>query len=708
MNTIYLRRKNKLMIPRQMNLSEKTDLPVLASALKNLEGLGYTFSLDLLKACFVVGNTKFVEIYNQTVSSLRKLLGAHRKYEPMYPNFPSQVMEASDAELYLNALMHYVGDVIGVRILPVYETEIRPNLNEKTKVTTIELGSESDFIETMKNIMGSKTNISIQDTEDIQKFLAEYKDDLSNVLPDAIPNKEVLAMISSTLLDLKVDPRVLTPYFKTATDVLRLAVSMSKGDVSLAKPTRFRNFKRSERILLITLLNQSGNARIEQITEDMLRFKKYWIRLGEKLHVNEYRYASNAIACFDTLRNDKPFSTTNSKIEESLVLGDVVTCLSLLKARPGDFARRLDHLLRLDPNLCNLVLHDFKSVAKYVSTPVLLQVMNHFKNRSSENRFFMPKGSLAKVQTIKNNLPSIDKSIATEVSKIIQQALLLRFSDLDSLGKVYIDPVLKKYNVPFSQRSASKALKTLVRGSRIEMDNKNFLRFFIYWKQPSNERVDIDLSACFFDKDWSNRGVITYYNLRESFACHSGDITSAPNGASEFIDININRAREEGIRYIAMSICSYTSQKYCDLPECFAGFMTRKQQRHGTIHNAKTVKNKIDLASESQVVIPMIFDIEEMEMIWADISLKDNERAFNNVRNNSKGINLMCRAMTEVKKANLYDLFYLHALSRGQIVDKMEEADTVFLTDRDENSMSEKERKIVTAFDIDEIMSKFL
>ena len=42
----------------------------------------------------------------------------------MYPNFPSQVMEMEEAELYINAMMHYLGRWFGVRILPNYEKPV--------------------------------------------------------------------------------------------------------------------------------------------------------------------------------------------------------------------------------------------------------------------------------------------------------------------------------------------------------------------------------------------------------------------------------------------------------------------------------------------------------------------------------------------------------------------------------------------------------
>lgn len=705
MNSVYLRRKNRIMVSG-IKGAEPTNVQVLATAMKNLESLGYVMTRELAEACQLLGDAAFLSLYHDVIETIKVGLGAHRKFNPMYPNFPKQVMEASEAELYINAVMHYLGDWIGVRIMPDYVKENRPKLSEKTEKRILALGSEADYIKMFQDIMSSKTSISVTDKTDLAGFLLTYKDDLASVLPESIPNKEILAFVASTVLDNGLNPDAIRPYFKTATDVLRLAVAMSGGDISLAKPTRFRNFKRAERKMLMTFLNSSGNGEFSQITEDMLRWKLYWIRLGEKLHAGDYSKTC-PVAClaFDTIRNDKPFQTTNSKIEASIKAGDAVKAVSILKWRAGDFARRLDHLLRMDIKPIT-VLRTFNTVSDKVSTPVLLQVMNHFANRDSTIRAFMPKGNVAKIQTVANNLPAIRQVVCKRVVSICRDALLRRFSKLDRLGKVWIDPVLKKYNVPFSQRSASKALKTLVRGSRVGIDNsKPFLRFFIWWHEK-DQRIDVDLSATAFDNEWNHHRDITFWNLRSDWAWHSGDITSAPNGACEFIDIDIQKAREVGIRYISMSVNSYTHQHYCDLPECFAGFMIRKDNKQGQVFDARTVENRIDLASDTQMVVPAIFDLETMEMIWADMGIASKTRLCT-VKSNRRSLQSCCQAMANLKKPNLFDLFSLHAEARGEIVDNPSIADTVF-TVKKKNTVGVGTKNQITPFDTETIMANYL
>src|SRR5262249_61413212 len=111
----------------------------------------------------------------------------------------------------------------------------------------------------------------------------------------------------------------LLPPFKPAAVVLRVAVVMSGGDVSLATPGKFRRFKRTERRFLLDALEA-----IPAITEDMLRRPEVWKRLGRELRPGDYasRYPKT-LKAFDVVRNDEAFETFNSKVEACLIRHDV-------------------------------------------------------------------------------------------------------------------------------------------------------------------------------------------------------------------------------------------------------------------------------------------------------------------------------------------------------------------------------------------------
>lgn len=692
-NVIYLRRSRKLIVePGQHLLPSK----YIATAMKNIEYLGFTFSEPLMGVLKTLSVEQLTALYDQLVADLKSLVGANVSFKPMYPGFPRQVMLASEAELYINAILHYL--TLG---LPEYEALKRFPLFDQVDLKIIDLGSEDDFHQSIRCLVQAKVSISDSDKEDIEWLLATC-DDLETVLPDEIPLKENVGFVVGTLLKYeKANPKLIAKYIKTATDVLRLAVALSDGDVSLAANTRFRKFKRSERRLLLGLLEQCGS-----IVEDMLRYKHRWIRLGEILHPAEYpNRFYNCKEAFDILRNNKPFETFGGKVEAALRHKDASLAADLLKNRAGEFARRLDHLLRMEES-SSQVAAKFAEVADQVSTPVLLQVMTHFRHRNEKQalRTFFPKGNVAKAVAIANTLPDLETEACEAVVQTCRSVLINRFSELPALGDVYIDERLRQYVTPFSQRSASKALRTVVRGSRLELPEGETIRFFLWWKEGTvngqhTGRVDIDLSAVMYDKNWRYVEHISYTNLRSAKykAAHSGDITSAPHGACEFIDIDIPSIVRYGGRYIVAALHSFTGQTYCNLPECFAGWMMRKHAASGEVFEPSTVVDRLDLAADTQIAIPVILDLAERTVIWCDLALQRHPNYNNNVEGNQKGMVLMGQAMTSLTKPNLYDLFMLHAAARGHLVERADAAQTVF-------SVNEG----VTPFDIGKIMSEFI
>ena len=693
-NTIYLRRKNKVIV----DLGKDTvSLEHLATLLKNLDNLGYTLSNDLLERVSTLSLTKLVSFYNDTVKDLKVMVGDNVKHEPMYPNFPKQVMDMSEAKLYFNAMIHYFGDWIGTRIMPVTEVEDREEITETVKLKVINLGTEEDFNKIFTNLVASNTSLSQTDKDDIEWFISSAYRDIFSLMPKNVPLRENIALVAGLLMKYNIDVEsFMSKNVKTATDVLRLAVYMSDGDVSLATQTKFRKFKRKERRMFLTALEGC-----KSITEDMIRYKERWKRLGNVLHPfeNEKRYPK-CVKSFSIIFNKEKFSTFGGKLEKFIFDFEIDKAVSLLKKRPGEYARRLDNLIRLSDSPNNVV-ENFAEIVDKVSTPVLLQVKAHFSKRSesirNKVRTFFPKGNVSRLKAIDNNLQRINPGFCNSIVDICTDALKERFAKEDTLGKVYIDDKLLGFNVPFSQRSASKSLRTIPRGSRYDLPDGDIARFFIHWKNIRSSRVDLDLSAIGLGEDHNEMMQISYTNLKDYGCYHSGDITSAPKGASEFIDISINKCLDRGIRYIMMSVFSFTEQSLQDVPECFAGVMMRKRPQSGEIFEPKTVDNRLDLTVDNKICIPMIIDLKERQVIWTDLGMNRNLLSHNNLHANMSSLQLTAKAMTTLNKPKLYDLFKLHAEARGELVDNKDEADTVFSLDEG-----------ITPFDSDIIVSEYI
>ena len=740
-NKILLRRKHLVVIePNNVEYEQsKTENALVVSMMKNVQSLGFTFSKELFETLMHCGKNELKNFYTELISELKALVGADVTYRPMYPNFPEQVAEASDVELFINAIVHYF--TLG-QLMPEYEKNERLPLIDVNKMTVLSIGNSEDLMKILTNLASSKTSISQQDKEDIVTII-KATPDYAKYLPDTIPLKENVALIGKLIIE-EAPIKSAAPikkYFKTATDVLRLVTAMSDGDISLAAKTKYRSLKRCERRIILDLLANCGN-----ITEDLYRYQYEWIRVAEILHPFEYKYKKyNGVnKAFNTLRNEKKPLMFGGQVQAAILKKDMRTAATLLKERPGEFARQLDKVLR-DSDNANYILNCFKDIATSISTPVLLQVKQHFIGRMAEQRtpvrVFFPKGNLARAMSIKNELPAIDATICKNVARICRDALIEQYKDKEFLGNVFVDEDFKNYLVPFSQRSASKAVKTIVRGSKVPVkEDASAVRAFIWWTNMdesrnnnrwSEGRVDIDLSAAIFDEKWNYLEHVSYTNLRSAKykAYHSGDITNGGsvkgNGVAEFLDVDIESVGKRG-RYVVYQVYNYTSQKFCDLTNCRFGWMEREDVNSGEIFEPTTVAMKMDLTAESTVAIPVIFDCVERKFIWCDLNLTMPcyNRGGNNIESNISGVIATCYAMANMNKANLYDLILLNAKARGNIVTDRNEADIIFSNDTTKPTETvievdtekgietpvtkEKDVKIVTTFDTDFFMGELL
>ena len=739
---ILLRRKNMLFVfpndvCHEQNESEKR---ALTACMKNINSLGYSFSKELMASLIHLDIDEIRSFYSASLPMLQRMRGAEVEYNPMYPNFPQQVAEASDAELFVNAIIHYISSGLW---LPEYEKVPRLPLLDDDKTILLSVGNHSDLMAVFSNLVGSKTSLSQQDKEDVITII-ENCPDYGKYLPDEIYLKENVAFICKAIIDHAAikDASVISKYFKTATDVLRLIVSLSDGDLSLSKPTRFRSLRRTERRMVMDLLASCGN-----ILEDLYRYPNEWLRAIHGVHPFEFRQKKyDAVnRAFNMLRNEHKPMLFAGKVDALIKAGEMEKAAKMLESRPGDFARQLDKLLRGAKD-AHSVLESFSNVADKVSAPVLLQLREHFAYRNedlSSPRIFFPKGSLAKSKMIENNLSALSPDIIGVVKNICTRALAAQYSKREPLGNVYIDTELSSYIVPFSQRSASKAVKTIVRGSKIPVDSTTkAIRAFIWWTNTGTDtadgfwedcsgRVDIDLSASVYDKNMAFLGHVSWTNLRLGKLYHSGDLTDGGpvngKGAAEFIDIDIQSVLDMGGRYFVFTVHSYTMQKFKDLPNCRFGWMEREDVNSGEIFEPSTVEMKMDLTSDSTSAIPVIFDCLTRQFIWCDMVAPGgiSTARGNTIEDNLKGVIAACYAIMHMRKPSIYDLAFLNAASRGKIVFDRNQADIIFSNDKtppvelvtvedpETGEMKSEQRvktevPIITAFDTDYIMGQLL
>ncbi|MEO1303289.1 MAG: hypothetical protein AAFV36_08995, partial [Myxococcota bacterium] len=177
---------------------------------------------------------------------------------------------------------------------------------------------------------------------------------------------------------------------RTTTDVLRVASGLSGGDVSLTENTRFRLSRAQRRWLVETL-----EPVVSEV--ELARHHKKWKRLFHHLHIGTFENAPRTRELAHALRNGR-LRRANTALEDALANRDIPTALAEVEARPGQLARRLDHLLRIcAPGEEEKVLDAFAERVGQVDTRVLVQALGHFESRVGlGQRVVFAKASVAR------------------------------------------------------------------------------------------------------------------------------------------------------------------------------------------------------------------------------------------------------------------------------------------------------------------------
>ena len=637
------------------------------SLVHEITRLGFMPSDTLIENLKHVEVSEIIRLYKDIIPELKKVKGVRRGWKPMYPNFPKQVKDASIINLYVNAVRHYVS--MG-EWLPHYPENDRAVFKEPGNFQKLDYVTEDQYLSVFSDILSSNDSISDFDKSALVWFL----DNEPVMAPETIPYKENACIVAAYSLERKKNDLHL--YVKTATDVLRLATFISGGDISLSQNTKFNIPKKYHRQLMTV---------IEEVIseEDIKRHEGKWNKLFHCLHVGKYNWASKTNTIAKKNRNNINLSSTRGQVETHIQNNEIQAAVSVLKNRPGDFARKLDKLLRdSSEDEQEGIVEQFISVADTVSTRVLMQVLGNIKTRLSgkhDETVVFPKGNLQRAVTLKRTVPDINKTVLNSLYEKICGVLRERFSKMDPFENVFIDDSLKRVPLPSQQRSASTALRMLSRGAHVPMgDNKNTIRMFCYWVGQ-----DIDLSAAFLDGSFRNKYSISYRSLRNEYikAYHSGDIIQAPHGACEFIDIDITNALKSGIRYIALNLFVFSGPSFKEHETCFVGWMTRDEPNDGEIFEPKSVINKVDMTFDGKACIPAIFDIKTREIIWVDMPVGTSSKRLNNVETHMSTIEELSESLVNLTdtKITLHDLFTLHVEGRGgNIVSSPEDADFVF------------------------------
>jgi hypothetical protein len=473
---------------------------------------------------------------------------------------------------------------------------------------------------------------------------------------------------------------------------------------------------RMSRALRRTLLGVLEGLHPDRLCEDMLRHRSFWGWVGEFLHPGEYeKRFPNAARAFRIIRKKAPdktpapaFRTWYSKVEKKAAERDAGGMVEILTERPGEFARRLDHTLRVaaaSGKGTDRVLAALSENVSQFANPVLLTLHSHLPTRTckAKVRVYWPKGRVAMGAIGPDQRLTLRRDVVEPAVKVVESELLGRFAAKPAFDTCIVDAALGTVVVPFSERTASSSAVSLPRGSRVPVPSGKLTRMFMHWCQPKGirESSDLDLSVAFYDQTWRYLGVCSYYQLQWNVgsalvAKSAGDLQNAPwpDGATEFIDLHRDEALAAGVRYAVMVVNNYAGMPFSQLDRGFAGLMFRDDPE-GWHFDPRTVELKFSIEGENGVFMPLVLDVQENVLHWIDMQAR-GELDMNNVETSKGAIFRVCPALMDYfssgARASMLDLGLLHAAARASRVILRGETNRLFVRQSDEDTGAFYER----------------
>ena len=666
-------------------------------------------------------NNSVLNNYKWIIKALKHRRGADVNYVPLFKGFPNSVPDEN--EYFVKRIMGYIGNFIGMfdHLDEDYAVELDNKIkvpkwlfdvenfgadpitqfqdenlykkgvesqNKREKDSNLEIeflklvdkNKVDDILKDyLKSILYSKSSVKESLKNDIEYLLKEYG------VFDIDFSKIIFKEIKTTLMEYfwkKEDYEKVSKLINTSTDILRLFASLTDSDISLSEKIKFPKLSRKQRRFILFVLDDITDI------DNINIYKGLWIAVGNVLHPGEYKHRfPNAYNIFDIIRNKKVI-TYNSKLEKFIKEKDIDSILQLLNRKPGVFGRKIHHILEIAEK-CNRekdVLDKFKLISCSIELKNLLIMNSYFETieNSDIKSIFNKKGKMIVMENKKNRLKN---KTVDELLLIIKSTIKQKInSDFDSWEdkKIWIDERIADYNIPLKQRKVQEGMITVGRGSKITFEKEDkILRLFVYWKEKELT-TDYDLSLIELNDNMEYNGHVSYTNLKDEGIIHSGDIQSAPHGASEFIDIDLNKVKS---KYLVMVVYRYRGSNFADI-DCHAGWMFRKDicNKHKTF-DTRTVSNKFNINGVANYTLPIIVDTMENKIIYSDLYV-GSCYVYNNVEKSNEIFDIV-KALIKFNKTkpNMFDLAKFHCEARGAILNEnKEDVDiTIGLKDCDYN-----------------------
>ena len=678
------------------------DLTKAVTMNENLKSLGYTLKpTDIVR----IATSPSVDSFYDKVKAQMSSVNA----KPLYPDFPKQVMEMDEAQFRLHQAIHYfstygieflTGEPVSEGWLPakaglVSDTEKTEQDTRLLKAKPIELIEEKNKYQVpFERILSKRERMTHMEEEIVKTCVESGKIPFDRKYD--IPFKENLEPVFKYIAEAGANG---TMDRKEAAEALH-NICQHPGDVtkSVHKYLTGHNYRlrTTEKKMFVDTYEKFDARSFAENTHVSNKRAQFTREIFNRIDFTKYAHDQEMIEAVKQIGKTHTWEAEARKKIENQELD----AIKFASQRPGMLIRMTSMALRNGYSE-----EEIADALKEKSGDISVQTTVSMINRSRED-YKKPKGLSMKTRAIngelqkarsaltvmgpdtetktgvviKSHIENLEKKVQNLTDKegtrafkkeqtksaeerIFTGALEARLEQIHTGfrgKKLYLDEEIYDFSeikADPSEKNMNQAYLPSATVAKIP-DNVDRVRCFVYWNDK--KRVDLDLHTTAttkdggyihvgWDGDYNNSGIVT-----------SGDITHSD--AAEYIDIDLKKT---SVKYVKMSIDSFTEQNFSDIKTCFVGMMAvDKLGESVSLYDPANCFFSNDIKNESTSINYGMVDVENRKMIYLGV---DQDR----------------EAVYEPPKAynNTYSLKeYITTLAKAQdavIVDNKEDADVV-------------------------------
>ncbi|MBR6419307.1 MAG: hypothetical protein IKS42_03145 [Oscillospiraceae bacterium] len=481
------------------------------------------------------------------------------KAKPMYPDFPSQVMDLDEAVFRFHQLLHYfstygIEDLTGVPVTRGWLPEMQDTEKTESDDTLLEakvlglIDVSEQYLCPAERILGKTERMTDKEC----RIIAVCAKELS---------PETLAGIRVTFKQnmLMLFHAVFAAEALTSAQKLTClhALCQHTGDVwkcmdfSLTRANY--HFRTSQKRLLVKLLESysAGDFRENLILSGKKRERT--LLMLKFIDFNSYSRSKAHADAVAALRNGT-LRSWESKVKEMVAQGSP-EALDAYAQRPGMMLRHMTYLLR--NGYAPLAVCDkLEDHADALSPQTLAGLVSFFSRPETDS---LPPERFEEARNLRLiTRYLLQRRLAANETALRGKKVYLNMPDFD----------LAHSELRIGDKSEEGGYIRSGLAYRIP-DNVRCIRFFVYWNDE--KRVDVDLHAAAFTAD--GRAITVGWNaaFKGGELIFSGDITHSD--AAEYIDLDLEGGKKL-LRTVSLNINLYAGyETFGEIDECFVGIM---------------------------------------------------------------------------------------------------------------------------------------